>query len=59
MNTGDRVELHPAMDRWMMGDRYGTVVRIIPSRKGEDRVSILMDRSGKTIRTLISNVTVL
>jgi len=47
------------MDRWMMGDRYGTVVRIIPSRKGEDRVSILMDRSGKTIRTLISNVTVL
>lgn len=59
MNAGDRVEIHPAMDRWMMGDRYGTVVRIIPSRRGEDRVSILMDRSGRTIRTPIGNVTVL
>ncbi len=23
--VGDRVQLHPSTDRWMMGDRYGTV----------------------------------
>jgi hypothetical protein len=24
---GQRVELHPGMDAWMMGDRYGVVVK--------------------------------
>jgi hypothetical protein len=43
---GKRVQLHPATDRWMRGDRYGTVVR--KGRKpGTYRVK--MDRSGKTI----------
>jgi len=26
--TGMRVALHPALDRWMMGDRYGSVLRV-------------------------------
>jgi hypothetical protein len=25
---GKRVQLHPALDRWMMGDRYGDIVKI-------------------------------
>lgn len=41
---GDRVELHPGTDAWMMGDRYGTVVK--QARTGT--VSVAMDRSGKT-----------
>jgi hypothetical protein len=23
---GQRVQLHPATDRWMMGDRYGVMI---------------------------------
>lgn len=26
--VGDRVELHPATDAWMQGDRFGTVARV-------------------------------
>lgn len=26
MKTGDRVQLHPATDDWMRGDRFGEVV---------------------------------
>ena len=25
---GQRVQLHPALDRWMRGDRYGKVTKI-------------------------------
>jgi hypothetical protein len=27
---GQRVQLHPATDAWMMGDRFGEVVRVTP-----------------------------
>lgn len=40
-----RVELHPATDRWMMGDQFGTVVD-----SGPTWVKVKMDRSGKTIK---------
>lgn len=42
--VGDRVELHPATDRWMAGDRYGEIVMVHPSG-----VKVKMDRSGATI----------
>lgn len=28
---GQRVQLHPATDAWMQGDRYGNVVQVIPN----------------------------
>lgn len=40
---GRRVELHPATDRWMMGDRYGEVIKV-----GLGRVRVRLDKSGKT-----------
>lgn len=40
---GQRVQLHPATDAWMMGNRYGTVTRI-----GQHKVFVRLDRSGKT-----------
>jgi hypothetical protein len=43
--SGSRVELHPATDRWMMGDRYGTIVRA-----GRTKIAVLMDKSGKVIK---------
>jgi hypothetical protein len=48
---GFRVELHPVTDRWMMGDRYGTVTKI-----GTKLLYIQLDRSGLTIRVHPSNI---
>lgn len=39
-----RVELHPATDRWMMGDRYGSVVNV-----GRLIVQVKLDKSRKTL----------
>lgn len=48
---GDRVQLHPATDAWMMGDRFGTVVKI-----GRKLVHVLMVRSGKVRRVAPGNI---
>ena len=42
--VGDRVQLSPTTDRWMMGDRYGEVVRV-----GRVLLQVHLDKSGKTI----------
>ncbi|MBJ7469722.1 MAG: hypothetical protein JHD16_00390 [Solirubrobacteraceae bacterium] len=41
----DRVELPTHVDRWMRGDRYGTVIEISLSR-----VHVRMDRSRDVLR---------
>jgi hypothetical protein len=46
-----RVELHPATDAWMMGDRFGAITRI-----GRKYLSILMDRSGKVRKVTPDNI---
>lgn len=62
---GKRVELHPATDRWMMGDKYGVIVAV--SRKVRSYIdpkdprngrtfTVLMDRSGKRIRVSEGNI---
>ena len=51
LNMGDRVQLHPATDRWMMGDRYGEIVAV-----GRKWVKVKMDRSGHTIGVAPSNI---
>jgi hypothetical protein len=43
-----RIELHPATDRWMMGDRYGDVLRSF-KRKGQTVHRVKLDKSGKTV----------
>lgn len=42
--VGERVETHPGTDRWMRGDRFGTVTMI-----GRSLVHVQMDRSGRKI----------
>jgi hypothetical protein len=42
--VGQRVELHPATDAWMQGDRFGVVVKL-----GRVYVHVKMDRSGRTL----------
>lgn len=40
--VGQRVELHPAHDAWMAGDRYADVVRV-----GKSIVFVKSDKSGR------------
>ena len=51
LKVGQRVELHPATDAWMMGDRYGEVVKIT-----RQYVHVKMDRSGKIRRKLSADL---
>lgn len=63
-NIGRRVELHPATDAWMMGDRFGTVVRttmrtanlIDPRESALVFVTVKLDKSGRIVRFHESNI---
>lgn len=51
ISLGDRVEIHPAMDAWMQGDRYGEVLKV-----GRKLFSVKMDHSGRTLRIAPHNI---
>lgn len=59
IKNGKRVQLHPATDRWMRGDRFG---EIVGSRLHRDlnvtwRVyRVKMDKSGQTARIHEANI---
>lgn len=53
---GARVELRPHLDRWMMGDRYGTIVGFGKARRV---VKVDLDRSGQTLKFSLDNLKVL
>jgi hypothetical protein len=63
-NIGKRVELHPATDAWMSGDRYGTIVKttmrtadlIAPRDSALVFVTVKLDKSGRTRRFHESNI---
>ena len=50
-HLGERVSMHPATDAFMMGDRYGQVVKI-----GKSKIHVKMDRSRKTRLVLPRNL---
>jgi hypothetical protein len=57
-----RVQIPAYTDRWMMGDRYGAVVRISRKRivypdraEMRDVAHVKLDKSGKTMRFLLSD----
>ncbi len=47
-----RVQIPAYTDRWMMGDRYGQVVKVSRRKVGKsaDTYTVLLDKSGKRIR---------
>jgi hypothetical protein len=49
--VGNRVELHPACDRWMRGDRYGVIVHV-----GRKLVHVKMDKSEHLARLHPKNI---
>lgn len=68
----ERVQIPAYTDRWMMGDRYGEVVKVVKSRRNfpsgvavsaDDRgtyveiAQIKLDKSGKTLRFVYSDCT--
>jgi len=53
--TGTRVELHPATDAWMRGDRWGEVVAVM-CRRGRVCYRVKMDRSGRVLRVAQGNL---
>lgn len=49
--VGARVELHPATDLWMRGDRYGTVTKL-----GRLFVHVRLDKSERTVLINTHNI---
>ena len=45
--VGERVQLHPATDAWMQGDRFGCIVKI-----GRKYIHVVMDISGRKLRVI-------
>lgn len=43
--VGNRVQISPAHDAWMRGDRFGEVVKIT-----DKTVHVRLDKSGKVLR---------
>ena len=60
-----RVQIPAYTDRWMMGDRYGTVTKTTkrPGVTAVNRYSwiahVHLDKSGKTVRVLLDDCRVL
>lgn len=58
--VGKRIQVHPATDAWMRGDRFGTVVGIGAAREYVDRetrqtsmqrpLKVKLDKSGDVVR---------
>lgn len=49
--VGSRVELHPATDAWMQGDRFGEVAKI-----GRKWIHVKMEPSGRTLQMSPGNL---
>ncbi len=52
-DVGSRVEVHPATDAWMSGDRLGIVLSVAPI---SGRAAVCMDRSGRVLRFSEQNI---
>jgi len=58
-----RVQIPAYTDRWMMGDRYGEVVKVTRRNlrwtRDDDRevAHVKLDKSGKTMRFLLNDCT--
>jgi len=55
-----RVQIPAYTDRWMMGDRYGEIIKHSKrhTSKGELIVHVKLDKSGKTVRVILADCTV-
>lgn len=47
-----RVQIPAYTDRWMMGDRFGTVIK---TNAKSGVATVLMEKSGKTIKVILDD----
>lgn len=50
----ERIEIPVYCDRWMMGDRFGDLVKV-SARNAQEVAHVKLDRSGKVVRVLLSD----
>ena len=60
-----RVQIPAYTDRWMMGDRYGTVLKVTKARRNTQArlcdestleiAYVLLDKSNKTVRVVLAD----
>jgi hypothetical protein len=52
-----RVQIPVYTDRWMRGDQYGTVVKVVrlPKSGAREIAHVKLDKSGKTVRVLLND----
>jgi hypothetical protein len=60
--TNQRVQIPAYTDRWMMGDRYGEIVKITKSKTDKhgadwEIAHVKLDKSGKTLRFVLTDCT--
>lgn len=61
----ERVQIPAYTDRWMMGDRYGEVIKVRPGKsyldpkdpRGRTLFVVKLDKSGKTVRVIADDCT--
>jgi len=67
-----RVQIPAYTDRWMMGDRFGDVVKVtrkyerhngkhghlVVKRTGDEVAHVRLDKSGKTVKVIFADCTV-
>ena len=49
VSKGTRIEMHPATDQWMRGDRYGTVTKVGADHHGDPNIRVKLDVSKKSL----------
>jgi hypothetical protein len=66
-----RVQIPAYTDRWIMGDRYGEIVKIVKGRKStrktlgeaacrrEEVAHVKLDQSGRTVRVILDDCEIL
>ena len=62
----DRVQIPAYTDRWMMGDRYGEITKtyfqrnaLAPDNEPREIAVVKLDKSGKTVRVILTDCTVI
>ena len=69
----ERVQIPAYSDRWMMGDRYGTIQNVFVGRRsagvraallsgtrGSTEIAVVkLDKSGKTVRVILADCTLI
>jgi hypothetical protein len=59
MNVGERIQMHPATDHWMRGDRYGFVSAVArrASKSKEAAYWVRLDKSNRLVKVTESLLT--